>query len=284
MLVAHVGMQLVSSYHHGDELTDIHAAHWRMEGIKTELWPNDAPTEGCLPPSTHICPRCWPICFSDMPEELLRISKLTDSTLTNFSCTFSPPPTQQKLYCSVIVNVHLKLQLVHLNLTQIHKLVHKNQRSGLKEHQVLRLGVVDGQRHHYRCKRTPTLTPHTASSIDFHSKVISARWEQLWCRCQCTTNLLAAMKIAKRAEAPELDPLKEKKINTHAHWTTKCNQTKYRHTEGPQRLKIINTVEVTETESSPGSSCMGRKADNKSLETERERERGCFSRDAENSC
>lgn len=171
MLVAHVAMQLVSSYHHGDELTDIHAEDWRMEGINTELWPNDAATEGCLPPSSHIYPRCPSIYFSDMLEELLRMSKLTDSNLTNFSCTFSPPPTQQKFYCSLRVNVRLKLQPVHLN----HKLVHQNHHSGLKEHQVLRLGVVEGQRHHFRCKRTPTLTPHAASSIDFPSKVISAR-------------------------------------------------------------------------------------------------------------
>lgn len=154
-----------------------------MERIKNELWPNDAPTEGCLPSSIHVCPRCQSIYFSDMLEELLCMSKLTDSNLTNFSCTFSPPPTQQKLYCSVGVNVRLKLQPVHLNLTQIHKLVHQNHRSGLKEHQVLRLGVVEHQRHHFRCKRTPTLTPYIASSIDFPSKVISARWEQLWCRC-----------------------------------------------------------------------------------------------------
>lgn len=73
--------------------------------------------------------------------EELEESKLTELNLTNFSCTFSPPPMQQKLYCSVSVNVRLKLQPVHLNLTQIHKLVHQNHRSGLKEHQVLRWGV-----------------------------------------------------------------------------------------------------------------------------------------------
>lgn len=55
-------MQLVSSYHHGDELTDIHAAHWRMEVIKTELWPSDAPKEGLLPPSTHFGPFISVLC------------------------------------------------------------------------------------------------------------------------------------------------------------------------------------------------------------------------------
>lgn len=93
----------------------------------------------------------------------------------------SLPLPRSRSFTALIL--HFKLQPVHLDLTQIHKLVHQNHHSGLKENQVLRLGVVEGQRHHFWCKRTPTLTPHTASSIDFPSMVISARWEQLWCHC-----------------------------------------------------------------------------------------------------